>query len=93
MKNQRRFKVIDHTRAIPPSLPSHKPVDIAMFAAVIVFRACDGFVTALTPLVPASWKWTDKGIFFSILLTIDVHRHSTSRYHELCWLALNHDLD
>jgi hypothetical protein len=74
------FETIGFTRAIPPALPSHKPVDIAMLAAMNFFGACDCLVTALTPRVPASWKWTNKSIFFSVLLTIDIHCHRTSRY-------------
>jgi hypothetical protein len=82
IKNRRQFEMVNPTRAIPPSLPTHKSVNIAIFAAMIVFGACDSLVTALTPLVPTSRKWADKSVFFSVLLTIDVHRHSTSSYHE-----------
>lgn len=64
-----------------------------MLAAMNIFRACDGLITALTPLVSASWKWTNKSIFFSVLLPIDIHCYCTSRYYGLCLLGCNHNND
>jgi len=93
IKNRRRFATIGFTRTIPPSLPSHKPVDIAMLAAMNFFGACDGLVTVLTPLVSAARKWTNKSIYFSVLLTIDIHCHRTPRYCGLCLLGCNRDKD